>query len=291
MLAAAECAQDGLLVPLIIIDDLDEVTRETSREILRLVDQFMLDVGESEERYIHVFVFGRPEGFAPWFRDPRRDGSIMSILREFSLDGPYVSSTGDLEVLADEEYRFIFGEETWTDMKEDGRAQVLIDDYVRYVDRHQILPYSVRSLTIAAMIVGRASANPDDTEAELKAFLFEELMQRAANIHGRPASSDDQYLRILETIAVRYADESLIDESGFFSVGATETVPVTDGDGQIVGGILVRDVLDHSGIAYLDPASFSTTRYSFYPAWIHSHLVELNNQRLDDGHTYRACHE
>jgi hypothetical protein len=59
----------------------------------------------------------------------------------------------------------------------------------------------------------------------------------------------------------------------------------------VLGKVLVRDVLDHSGIAYLEPASFSTPRYSFYPFWVHSHLVDLNNQRLDEDHAYRACNE
>jgi hypothetical protein len=289
MLAAAGCEQNGQLVPLIIFDDLDEVSKETSEEILRSVDQFMLDVEESEESYIHVFVFGRPEGFAPWFQDPRRHEGVMALLRVFALGGPYVSSMGDLEILAEEEYSFILGSETWQAKKNDGSAGQLIADYARYVANQPILPYSVRSLSIAEMIVGRTSNNPDDTEADLKAFLFEELLLRASNIHGRPLISDDQYLRILEEIATKYNSEEQMDENGFFSVGASETVPVSDVSGQQVGEVLVRDVLDHSGISYLEPASFSSPRYSFYPFWIHSHLVELSNQRLDENHAYRAC--
>jgi hypothetical protein len=292
MIAAADCRQNDQLVPLIIFDDLDEVSKETSNEILRSIDRFMLDIEESEETYIHVFVFGRPEGFAPWFEDPRRNGGVMTLLRVFALGGPYVTTTGDLEILADEEFSFILGSETWEGMKGNGTAAELVEDYVTYIANQPILPYSVRSLSVAVMIMDRASAIPDDSEATLKAFLFEELLQRAASTHGRPLSTDDQYLRILEEIAVKYgSEESQLNENGFFRVGATDTVPVTDESGQQVGEVLVRDVLDHSGIAFLEPASFSTPRYSFYPFWVHSHLVELNNQRLNEDHSYRACNE
>lgn len=289
MLAAAGCEQDGRIVPLIILDDLDEVARETSEEILRSVDQFMLDVEESEESYIHVFVFGRPEGFAPWFQDPRRDGGITELLQVFALGGPYVSTTGDLDVLAEEEISFILGSETWEEMKRSGTAQPLIGDYSRYVANQPILPYSIRSITIAEMIVGRTNNNPDDSEADLKHFLFEELLKRASDTHGRPSISDDQYLRLLEDIAVRYNAEGILDETGFFDVGASEIIPVKDDNGRQVGEVLVRNVLDHSGIAFLEPASYSSPRYSFYPFWIHSHLVELSNQRMIQNHAYRAC--
>jgi len=267
------------------------VSKETSNEILRSVDRFMLDVEESEERYIHVFVFGRPESFAPWFQDPRRNEGVMPLLQVFSLGGPYVETTGDLEILADEEFSFILGSETWESLIEDGTAAGLIEDYVSYIASQPILPYSVRSLSIATMIMDRSSTNPDDTEADLKAFLFDELLRRAASTHGRPLSSDDQYLRLLEEIAVSYSSEEEVDENGFFSVGVNDTVEVKDDNGQVVGEVLARDVLDHSGIAFLEPASFSTPRYSFYPFWVHSHLVELNNQRLDEDHMYRTCNE
>ena len=288
-MAAAGCEKDGQMVPLIIFDDLDEVNRKTSTEILRSIDHFMLDVEDSEEEYIHVFVFGRPEGFASWFQDPRRDGSVKPILHEFELGGPYFSSTGDLEILADEEYTFIYGQETWDKMKQDGTAQPLIDDYVRYVANRPMLSYSVRSLTIALMIAGRAENNPNDTEEELKIFLFEELLRRANEAHKRPPITDEQYLRILEEVAVKYNNEALLDENGFFDVRASDSVPVRDDNGREIGEVLVRNVLDHSGVAYLEPASFSSPRYSFYPIWIHTHLVQLNNLRAEQGREYLAC--
>jgi hypothetical protein len=73
-------------------------------------------------------------------------------------------------------------------------------------------------------------------------------------------------------------------------VGFNDTVPVEE-DGRPVGEVFVRDVIDHSGIAILEPASFSTARYRFQPVWVHSHLVELHNQSLNPDHDYRSCHD
>ncbi|MDX1614966.1 MAG: phosphotransferase [Candidatus Promineifilaceae bacterium] len=290
LLDAAGCRADGRLASLIIFDDLDEVTKDTSNEILRQLDDLMLSVEVAQGNYIHVFVFGRPEGFAPWFQDPQRNIDIRPLLRVFSLGGPYVETSGDVAVLADDEFRYILGEETWEAMKEDGSADSLVADYVTHVDEQPILSYSVRALAIAAMIADRVlGGSLDATEVELKAFLFEALMQRATDTHGRPPYTDNQYLRILEEVALKYNDETLLDEDGFFRVGPNDTVPVTDDRGAEVGQVLVRDVLDHSGIAYLEPASFSAPRYSFYPIWVHSHLVELHNQRQNPDHEYRAC--
>jgi hypothetical protein len=115
-------------------------------------------------------------------------------------------------------------------------------------------------------------------------------LRRASNIHRRPLPDNAQYRNILEEIAVLYAAEEKVDDEGFFTVGFNETVPVME-DGRSVGEVYVRDVLDHSGIAILEPASFSTARYRFEPIWVHSHLVELYNQSSIPDHEYRSCHE
>jgi hypothetical protein len=291
LLQASGCRKDGRLVSMVILDALDEVGKETSEAILRAIDQLMLDVEGSDKPYIHVFVFGRPEGFAPWYQDPRRTEAVMEILHVFTLGGPYMQTSGDLVVFAEDEVPFIVGRETWEAMQDTGEANRRIADYVEYIRSHSILPYSIRSLALAGAIVDRSTFHPEDSEAELKSFLFDELLRRANETHGRPLASDDQYVRLLEEIAVVYGAEERIDEKGFFDVGANETVAVRDGNGQIVGDVLVRDVLDHSGIAFLNPASYASPRYQFYPIWLHSHLVEMYNQRLDADHRTRTCNE
>jgi hypothetical protein len=233
---------------------------------------------------------GRGEGFAPWYQDSKRNDDIVEFLSVFRLNGPEFMTTGDIEILANNQFAFVLGTEIWEQMIQDGTAAELIDGYIRYVDRHPILTYSIRTLAIATMIADRSRSSVDDSEADLKAFLFDESLRRASNTHNRPLSSDTQYRRILEEIAVRYAAEEKLDDEGFFTVGFNDTVPVME-DGRSVGEIYVRDVLDHSGIAILEPASFSTARYRFEPVWVHSHLVELRNQSLNPNHEYLSCYE
>ena len=286
----AECKQDGAMLPLIIVDDIDEVHSETSKFILKSLDEFILDAAALNDDFVHVIVVGRSEGFAPWYQDSKRTEEIAPFLSVFHLNGPEFLTTGDLAVLANNQFAFVFGDETWDEMIQNGEATDLIDGYVGYIEQYPFLSYSIRALAIATVIMDRSIPDADDSEAELKAFIFDELLRRAANVHGRPLSSDDQYRRILGDIAVRYAPDEIVDDQGFFTVDFDDTVQVV-ADGQPIGEVFVRDVLDHSGIAILGPASFSTARYKFEPVWVHSHLVELWSQAEFSNHEYRSCHE
>jgi hypothetical protein len=277
----AECTQNGGLLPLIIIDDIDEVHSDTSKLILSSLDRFILDTAEADKEFVHVIVIGRSEGFNPWFQDSKRIGDIIEYLSVFHLNGPELVTSGDVEIIADSQFAFENGMETWEKMKQDGEAADLVDGYLRYVEKHPFLTSSIRALRIALFITDRSSSSPDDSETELKQFLLDELLRLASDVHGRPLSNDLQYRRILEDIAVLYASEEKVDDQGFFTVGLNDTVAVMEGE-QSVGEVRVRDVLDHSGIAILEPASLSTARYRFEPAWVHSYLVELHNQRLNE---------
>ena len=55
----ASCKRNDGLVPLIILDDIDEVHRETSNLILKSLDQFILDAAKVNEDFVHVIVVGR----------------------------------------------------------------------------------------------------------------------------------------------------------------------------------------------------------------------------------------
>jgi len=290
LLEVAECKRDGNLVPLIIFDDIDEIHSETSKLILKSLDQFILEVAESNEEFVHVIVVGRSEGFAPWYQDSKRSEGIAQYLSVFHLNGPRFLTTGDLEFLANNQFSFVYGADTWEEMNQDERAAGLVDGYIRIVEQHSFLSYSIRQLAIAIIITDLSTSNANANELKLKAFIFDELLRRASNVHGRPLSSDDQYRRILEDIAVLYATDEAVDDQGFFTVDSDDTVQVM-ADGQSTGEVFVRDVLDHSGIAILKPASLSTTRYKLEPAWVHSHLVELRNQRELPNHDYQICFE
>jgi hypothetical protein len=51
----------------------------------------------------------------------------------------------------------------------------------------------------------------------------------------------------------------------------------------------VRNVLNRGGVAFLTSALTTTTRYRFDPFWLHAHLIERRNQRLDSEYEYRGC--
>ncbi len=274
LLSASGCERNGELASLIIVDDLDEIHTDSSRLILRSLDKLILNSSQPEPGFLHVIVVGGSEGFAPWYRDPKRHGGIAKYLSAYELKGPVYSTTGDLEVLAINIFRFQFGQEKWEQKVRSGTAPSLVDQFIRYIRRHRFLTYSIRSLSVATMISIRAIASPDDSEFELKEFLLSELLRRSTSMLGRPDPSDDQYQRILEQIASKYAYQ--LDDNGFFIVGVNDKISVTK-DGQNIGAVNVRDVLDHSGIAITIPGSYSTARYRFEPVWVQAHLIELAN--------------
>jgi hypothetical protein len=278
VLEVAGCTGNGGSAPLLIFDDIDEIHSETSRLVLKSLDEYVLQAAESDEAFVRVIVVGRAEGFAPWYQDSKRNGSIVPLLQVFHLNGPEFLTNGDLEVLANNQFAFVNGADTWQEMTEDGKAAELIDGYVRYVEEHPSLSYSIRMLSIATFIADRSNSNPDDSENEMKQFVFDELLRRATNVHGRPLPFDEQYKRILEDVAALYSADEEVDGQGFFTVDLDDTVQVMS-NGESTGEVFVRDVLDHSGIAILEPASLSTARYRFEPVWVHSHLLEQLNQR------------
>lgn len=286
MLAASGCEQNGVLRSLVVIDDIDEIHPDSARLILRSVDKLVLDRAQSSSGFLHVIVVGGADGFAPWYRDPKRHGGIAGFLSAFEFRGPVYSTTGDMHVLAANLLRFQMGKEGWDQFVREGAAASLIEQYVRYVRRHPFLSYSIRSLAIATMISTRASTTPDDTEFELKEFVLDELLRRSSSVHGRPDPGDDAYRRMLEEVATGYADR--LDDDGFFVVGLDDQVPITTAGGN-TAELPVREVLDRSGIAVTVPGSHSTARYRFAPIWVQSHLIELANQRGNSSHQYRPC--
>jgi tRNA A-37 threonylcarbamoyl transferase component Bud32 len=286
LLSASGCEQNGELVPLVVIDDIDEVHPDSSRLILRSLDKFLLDPIQPKSGFLHVIVVGGSEGFAPWYRHPKRGDGIQEFLSTFELKGPVYPTTGDLEVLARNVLEFQLGKAKWKQAQQSGTASSLVRQFEQYVRRHRFLSYSIRSLSIATMISDRPSTSPNATGLELKDFLLSELLRRASEDLGRPDPDDEQYRRVLEQVASRYANP--LDDDGFFVVAGGDKVSVPS-EGRDVDEVDVRAVLDHSGIAITIPESYSTARYRFEPVWVQAHLIELANQRKYPRHQIRSC--
>ena len=71
LLSTSGCIRNGELVPLVIVDDIDEIHPDSSRLILRSLDNLILERGQPIGNFLHVAVVGASEGFAAWYRDPK----------------------------------------------------------------------------------------------------------------------------------------------------------------------------------------------------------------------------
>ena len=56
----------------LLVDDFDEIQQDTGIEVLRQLEDY---VQETEGRFVHFIVFGRPESFWPWLNHSDRTPS------------------------------------------------------------------------------------------------------------------------------------------------------------------------------------------------------------------------
>ena len=138
-------------------------------------------------------------------------------------------------------------------------------------------------------VIDQTALELGTSERTLKARLFDDILERDVDTHGRPGADsefDDVYRRALEDIAARYVD---VDSQGRFSVSPDDTVECFGEDGTSLGRLRVRDVLNRSGMAFLSDPRRTSTRYRFDPFWLHGHLIERRNERLNTGYQYQSC--
>jgi serine/threonine-protein kinase len=274
---AGGCDQDGATVPLIIVDGLDELHSDSAMLILREVEHFVSQDSE-EGKFVHVVVFGRPESFVPWLKHASR--IPPDEVRGFLLEGPLYTTYGDLDFLVRNYYDFRgIGTPSQTD----------IDRFIQLVVEHPSLTYSIRKLATANFIIEQSAVMAEGTEQSLKDTLYDNLLERNYQTHGRTEQYSHGYEYALEEVAARYLAH--VDQGGFFAVDFQDTVPIVDVEGELVGEVRVRDLLDRSGVALLDPMDAMSTRYQFDPFWLHAHLVEQRNQRLNPRYQYRSCEQ
>jgi hypothetical protein len=270
----AKCKSSDRSPPVILLDDLDEIDPQSAGSILRSIDELVSHQVPAQTSFLHVIVFGRPEGFWEWFRDTHR--VPPRNLSMFNLDGPTYDALGDLEFIANESLAF---------HRSSQLADANVKTYVRFVRDNPFLTYSIGNLQLSNLLMEQAILNPSHSAHSLRAYLYDDLIDRNKDSHGRPSSKATEYGRLLEEVAAKYA--GVVDEAGFFSVKAEDVVRLEE-DGHSYE-VRVRNVLNRSGVAFLRPADFRTTRYRFEPFWVHPHLVERRNARLVPGHQYRVC--
>ena len=105
---------------------------------------------------------------------------------------------------------------------------------------------------------------------DIKRAYLNGLLQRAENTHGRPSAGGTIYHAALEEIAWTYAD--VVGPDGDFVVPALATVTVETQAGTFE--VVVKDVLDFSGLVVRRPVEQASGSYRFEPQFIHQVLVE-----------------
>jgi hypothetical protein len=278
LLVAGGCVRRGQVAPLVIIDDLNEVHDESISLILKEVEEF-ISQPDAADSFVHILVFGRPEAFAPWLRQYRRTPPRELQVSE-PLEGGTYTTSGDLEM-------------TYSDCQDYRRmpapSQEELDAFVRLVIDHPFLTYSIRILAVRNFVI-EASQGHVTTEQGLKTSVYNSLIERDRQVHGRGIAHPQSYQYLLEDIAARYLDQ--VDDEGFFVVNAGDTIQVYDDDRKnVVGEVYVRTVLDRSGITRLRNPASTLARYRFDPFWIQAHLVEQRNQYFCPRHEYVTCEQ
>lgn len=285
LLAAAGCYVDGTLVPLIVIDGIDEIHDAAATQLLEAVDDLVLD--EAADGFVHFLVAGRPEGFWSWLTAPKRTAANAEIVARFDLIAPRYETAGDLE------YRlrgYLEFSGQLTELEASGELVDYISSFTDAVVGHSFLTYSTGNLSLGNVVIEQTTPGLDQSEQALKAGLFDDILQRDAETHGRPGDGEaleGAYRRALEEVAVLYAGQ--VDENGVFTTRSEDVVPIVADDGAALGEVRVRDLLNRSGVAFLVSATTRTTRYRFDPFWLHGHLVERYNARRYPEYEYQGC--
>jgi hypothetical protein len=285
LFTAAGCKVDGTLLPVIVIDDLDEVHDATCKTILKEVDEFILSGAPGAGHFVHIIVLGRPEGFYTWLGDPEWNEQNQAIVESIVLNPPRYQTAGDLEFRV---RGYLDFKDLLSDLEASGEVNNYIESVTTAVAAYPFLTYSLGNLSVGNEVVAHTIPGLDVDEELLKAEIFDDMVVRAGDTHGRPkpgSTLGGAYLRLLEDIAVRYAD---VSDDGQFSVRSEDTVEVWDDDGNSLGKVRVRDVLNRAGVA-LRSLTNATARYQFDPFWVHGHLIERYNLRSDPSYTYRTC--
>ena len=288
LLSAGGCidADSGNVRPLIIIDSIDELQDDSSHAILRAVDEFLLNTSALAGAFTHVVIAGRPGGFASWLTDPKRNEDNNAILTSFQLAAPRYDTTGALEFRLRGYFDFTQELEA---LETSGLFDAYLASFTAALTAHPFLRYSIGNLSVGNVVIQHTTPDLDESEHELKAGLFDDVIYRNSQSHGRPGDGgtyEKSYLHVLEDIAAEFAH---VSDNGTFVVRSEDSVEVFDDDGQSLGEVRVRDVLNRGGVAILTSASTTTARYRFEPFWLHAHLIERRNQRIDPGYDYRGC--
>jgi hypothetical protein len=277
------CVVDGQVKPLLVLDGLDEIHTSSGHALLREIEQFLVDGGDT---FMHIVALGRPEGFAPWFADPMRGETTGKVVKLLRLKTPMYLTAGDIEFRLREYLDFA---EQLDDAEASGELDEYIDSVLKALKRYPFLRYSLSNLAVGNVVLQHTAPGMDESEFTLKSKIFDDLIARDAETHGRPGTGsryDTTYLRLLEYVA---AIHSNVNDKGEFTVSPTESVPLFSATGEVLGEVLATATLERSGLAYLASPTSTTRRFRFSPFWVHGYLAERYNKRTAPKYDYKGC--
>lgn len=277
------CVRDGKITPLVLLDGVDEIHTTAAHAMLRSLESFLLKGGED---FVHVVVSGRPEGFAPWFADPMRGDETGEIVELVRLHTPEYVTGGDVSFRLTEYLDFAMQLE---DIEAAGELDDYLDSLTDALEEYPFLRYSLSNLAVGNVVLQHTAPGMDESEYTLKTKIFEDLLARDAETHGRPGTGsryDATYRDALERLAAQYSD---VSDKGEFTVSPNASIELFDSAGKSLGEVLITAVLERSGLAYLSSPSSTTKRFRFSPFWVHGYLAERNNQGTSPNYTFQGC--
>ena len=251
--------------PILLIDSLDEIHPLSALSVLQRVEQHLR---EEEKRqptgFVHVLIFGRPEAFITYYRKqpPRRADLI-------EMKFPNYQSMKDLEVAVESSRAFY------------KRSPVDAAAVLSLAKKHRFIIESVHFLHLQGALVNGSGAEFAEQRADgrrMKSVLIQKTLERNRAVMNRPTLEQEWQAHLLEAIAARYTD---VDTDGYFTVEPADSVEIAC---KVKGEMVKRafnvvNVLDRSGLIYLDPTDLKKSRYRFVPSWVHEHLVYRGKQR------------
>lgn len=249
----------------IIIDSIDEIHPGSSVSLLHNIDNDLQSNRQLPD-FCHVYIIGRPEGFAAYYLDSHphsRPGFV-------ELMPPRYQSEKDIEVVA----------ELLRDTNHRSREDV--DALLGLTEKKPFVFESVHLLSVAADFIKSAAQDfvkADTSDADIKSYILNQILERNSRSHNRPNGNSLDYVHLLEEIASRYTN---VDEHGFFSVNWSDEIEyvLVRGQDAITLKYNVAKTLSRSGVAYMNPIDLRNPKFRFLPSWLHEHLVLSRNERV-----------
>lgn len=301
--------------PFLIMDSLDEVHPDDYLYLLETLQEF---VSKRQGAVRHAFVFGRPLVFREYWHQCCSAERIQG-LSCFVLHPPRFVSFGDLRVSSWNyhcwKYKLCMvdaeGSETdlplanyeqWCEagFTREGSFENLrcsVNQSMRPKVNETLEMWASTYPSVAAVLTNLAgnsmvreivedavARKVDYSEKQFKEEFFAKWLERDTLSGDRPSRLKprelDLYVKLLEAVAVQYADQAIASTDGFFEVAPTDNA-VVEHDGQPVS-VGVERLLNRSGLVNLDAQRPGDARYRFEPIWFHRWLIEKHLERASE---------